>query len=295
VHLNSDARWALHWGGASRPPTPHPLANVLGALLEPLGPLAAPVWIALCLSALACVGYLVFRLGELWFGRAAGALAAALLLSRPEVVSFAARGYLDLPYLALVLYALLAFTREPEAAGRRVAAALAVAGLLRPEAWLFAAAHVAWRARHGHAWRAHAALAALPAATWLGMDLALTADPLHSLHVTRENTRALGRATGAGGAATSIPGRTAALLGPGLALTLALGAGFAVRRARAATFVLALAVAAAAAVALAGMPVIMRYVLLPATLLTILGAGGAAPTLRKIARWRPTRTMVMSR
>jgi hypothetical protein len=297
---NFDAEWALHWGrelsGGAAPafaapgaPTPHPLANLLGAGLSPLGAAGAPIWIVLCLSALGCAGYLTFRLGELWFGPVAGALAAAILITRPEVVSFAARGYLDLPYLALVLYALLAFARDRES-GLGVSVPLAAAGLLRPEAWLFAAIHAAWRARAGLPWQRSAALAVAPALIWLGMDMAATADPLHSLHVTRANTVALGRATGLGGAVSSIPGRMAAVLAPGPAVALVLAACAGARHARAAVGALALAAAAAALVALAGMPVIMRYVLLPATLLTILGAGGATAAAARALERRRRRT-----
>ena len=67
---------------------------------------------------------------------AAGALAAAIVLTRRPVLDFGSRAYVDIPYVALVLGALLVETRRPRA-GAPVLALLAVAGLLRPEAWLF--------------------------------------------------------------------------------------------------------------------------------------------------------------
>src|ERR671923_234577 len=74
---------------------------------------------------------------------AAGALAAAIILPRRPVLDFGARAYVDIPYLVLVLAALLVETRRPRAGGP-VLALLALAGLLRPEAWLFSAAYLGY-------------------------------------------------------------------------------------------------------------------------------------------------------
>ncbi len=52
------------------------------------------------------------------------------------VLSYGVRAYIDLPYLLLVLGALLVESRRPRA-GWPVLALLALAGLLRPEAWVF--------------------------------------------------------------------------------------------------------------------------------------------------------------
>ena len=82
--------------------------------------------------------WLAFALGRAWFGRAAGWIAAALALTSVPLLTPAARAYLDVPYLALVLGALLVETRRRRA-GAPVLALLAVAGLWRPEAWLFSA------------------------------------------------------------------------------------------------------------------------------------------------------------
>ncbi|HEX6228233.1 MAG TPA: hypothetical protein VFZ41_02090, partial [Solirubrobacterales bacterium] len=51
--------------------------------------------------------------------------------------------YVDLPYIALVLGALVLETKRPRA-GWPVLALLALAGLLRPEAWLFSLAYLAY-------------------------------------------------------------------------------------------------------------------------------------------------------
>ena len=70
-------------------------------------------------------------------------MAAAIVLTRRPVLDFGSRAYVDIPYLVLVLGALLIETRRRRA-GAPVLALLAVAGLIRPEAWLFSAAYLVW-------------------------------------------------------------------------------------------------------------------------------------------------------
>jgi hypothetical protein len=145
---NYDTLYALVWGqqaargetpqyGIPLAPTPHPLVEALGVVTSPLGPRAQErVAVALGFLALSACGWAVYRLGALWFNRPAGALAAVVLVTRVPVLSYGVRAYVDLPYLALVLGALVVETRRPRA-GAPVLALLALAGLLRPEAWVF--------------------------------------------------------------------------------------------------------------------------------------------------------------
>lgn len=145
---NYDTLYALTWGGqlarGETPqygipiaPTPHPLVEALGVILSPLGPHAIEgVTIALGFLALSACGWVVYRLGAVWFGRAAGALAALILLTRVPVLSYGVRAYVDIPYLLLVLCALLVESKRRRA-GAPVLVLLALAGLLRPEAWVF--------------------------------------------------------------------------------------------------------------------------------------------------------------
>lgn len=146
--VNYDTLYGLAWGGqlsrGSLPaygvpiaPTPHPLVEILGVVLAPLGPAGvAGVTVALAFLALAACAWVVYALGAHWFGRAAGALGALLLITRVPVLSYGVRAYVDIPYLLLVLSALLVESRRPRA-GWPVLALLALAGLLRPEAWAF--------------------------------------------------------------------------------------------------------------------------------------------------------------
>jgi hypothetical protein len=153
---NYDTFYALVWGnelfagadpdyGAPIPPTPHPLATAVGVLLAPFGDTAEPITVAIAFISLAALAYLAYRLGELWFGVPAGLLAAAIVITREPVLSNGVRAYVDIPYIALVLTALLVETKRPRA-GWPVLALLALAGLLRPEAWLFSAAYVVYLA-----------------------------------------------------------------------------------------------------------------------------------------------------
>jgi hypothetical protein len=145
---NYDTLYALAWGGqlsrGSKPayelpiaPTPHPLVEALGVVLSPLGPHGvANVTVALGFLALSACAWVVYRLGAQWFGRAAGALAALILVTRVPILSYGVRAYVDVPYLLLVLSAVLVESRRRRA-GAPVLVLLALAGLLRPEAWVF--------------------------------------------------------------------------------------------------------------------------------------------------------------
>jgi len=299
---NYDTLYALTWGGqlarGETPaydlpiaPTPHPLVEMLGVLLYPLGPRAVEqltVWLGLL--ALAACGWVVYRLAGLWFGRAAGALAAVILLTRVPMLSYGVRAYVDVPYLLLVLGAVLVEARR-RAAGRRAAGApvlalLALAGLLRPEAWAFSGLYWLYvllgERRTGERSRgALAGLALLAAAAplvWVLSDLAITGDALWSLTNTRHTAHALDRITGIANVPEYVPRRVGEILRPPVLAGAALGAVLSLlwlrRRAIAAATAGALAVLAFAAVAVVGLPINTRYGFLTAAILCVFcGAG----------------------
>ena len=99
------------------------------------------------------------------------------------------RAYVDIPYAALVLGAILAEARRPRTTLPLIL--LALAGLLRPEAWLFSFAYVAWRRD-----LRLLPLAAAAPVLWLVHDQIVTGDWLHSLTDTRDNAETLQRITG---------------------------------------------------------------------------------------------------
>jgi hypothetical protein len=292
---NYDTIYALVWGrelahgvspdyGAALPPTPHPLSDLLGMLTTPLGDGAITVTMILAYASLGLVGYLVYRLGSLWFDRPIGAVAAAIVLTRAPFLSNGLRAYVDIPYIALVLGALLIETKRPRA-GWPVLAFLALAGLLRPEAWGFAIAYWLWMAldyRGGLGWRRErssreltwlAVLALAGPVLWLLFDAITTGDFLYSLTGTQETVETLQRKTGPVdlilygprvlGEVMQWPGMIGAVGGVILA--------FAFLRRRAALGIAAavLALAAFAFLATAGLAIIARYTMLGAAILAI--------------------------
>jgi hypothetical protein len=153
---NYDTIYSLLWGrelaeglspdrGAALPPTPHPLTELWGLVASPLGDGAIDLTMVGAYVSLGLIGYFVYRLGSLWFDRPTGALAALIVLTRAPFLSNGLRAYIDLPYIALVLAALVIETKRPRA-GWPVLALLALAGLLRPEAWLFSFAYLSYLA-----------------------------------------------------------------------------------------------------------------------------------------------------
>ncbi len=291
--VNYDTLYTLVWGrdlahgrlpdyGVTLAPTSHPLATLLAVLAAPLsdlrsggihGDLAATGAVALAFVTLAVLGWVVYRLGAEWFHPAVGVLAAALLLTRRPVLDFGARAYVDLPYLALVLGAVLVETRRPKA-GRPVLLLLALAGLIRPEAWLLAAAYLLYTRD----------LRLLPYAAigplgWAAYDLLITGNPLHSLTGTQDNAEALGRVTGLANVPGTVPRRLGEILREPVLLGAAGGGVLALlwlrERARLGAAVGVLALAAFCVLAAAGLPILGRYLLLPAAILTLFAAAGA--------------------
>jgi biotin transporter BioY len=284
---NYDALYSLVWGreladghGPSfdvpLAPTPHPLANLAGLALSPFSPRASEdVLVVVAFLALGAVGWLVYALGARWFGAAAGVLAAVLFLTREPVLSYGTRAYVDLPYLALVLGALLVVERR-----RAPFALLALAGLLRPEAWLFSVALAGWRWWRDGTWSWElAALAAAAPVLWLLGDLAATGDPLHSLTGTRENVVTLGRKTGLANVPLYLPRRVGEVLREpvlaGAVVGAALTARFLPRRALLPAAAGALAVGAFVVLAAAGLPIITRYTFAVDAILVAFCAAGA--------------------
>ena len=306
--VNYDTLYALAWGGqlsrgqspaysVAIAPTPHPLLELLGLLLAPLGPRAAAnVTLALGFLALSACGWVIYRLGAAWFSRAAGLLAALIFLTRVPVLSYGVRAYVDLPYLLLVLGALLIESRRRRA-GAPVLVLLALAGLLRPEAWAFSGLYwlyvIEWRPpflaarKHGARFQRSSAprqiawlglLAASAPLVWIASDWLITGHPLWSLTNTRHTAATLGRAKGIGDVPEYIPRRIGEILRPPVLLAAALGGVLALMwlRSRALLGALAgvLAVAVFALFAAFGLPINSRYAFLAAAILCVFAGAG---------------------
>ncbi|MGI8439494.1 MAG: hypothetical protein ACR2NV_04720 [Thermoleophilaceae bacterium] len=287
--LNYDTFYSLVWGadlldgrrpayGVPFAPTPHPLAIAVGALLSPLGDAAEEVLIAVGLLGLGAIAVGLYRLGAELFAPAVGLLAALIVVTRVPFLSFGVRGYVDLPAVALVVWAAVLEARRPRR-GAAVLVLLALAGLLRPEFWLFSAAYWLWVARYERERAALvrlATIAAIAPVLWLLSDFLVTGDPLWSLTGTSENAELLERPTGLAdlvrvtpfrlGEILRLPELIAAVLGLGVALV-----GFR-RRVLLPAAVAVLNGVAFAAFAVAGLPLLGRYLFTASTMLALLAA-----------------------
>jgi hypothetical protein len=281
--LNYDTAYALLWGGdlahgrtpdtdIPLAPTAHPLATLLGVLLTPFGDAGQPIWVVIAFLALGAVGWLCFELASHWFGTAAGIVAALLILTRIPMLSFGVRAYVDIPYVALALGAIVAEARGPHP--RTTLALLALAGLLRPEAWLLSLAYVAYRRDPKLL-----PLALSAPVLWALYDLALTGDPLHSLTGTRHGAEVLERATGLTAVPTVAPRRLGEILRVDGLFAAAAGGllvlAFMRSKARLPIAAGFASIAAFCVLAVAGLPILGRYLLLPAALLAVFAGAGA--------------------
>ncbi|WP_445149812.1 hypothetical protein [Baekduia sp. Peel2402] len=282
-----DAWWSLAWGRelahgvlpnleGAWAPTPHPLAIAVAAPVSALGDAAPDALGWISLLALAAVATTAALLGGRLFGPLAGALAAAILVTRPLLVGAALEGSADVPFLALVLGAGAALAAGRD---RRALVLLLAAGLLRPEAWALALALAAWRRTP----LTFVFALAAPVA-WLLFDLACTGDPLHSLHGTRELADGLGRPQSLATALRVAPDYLTVVLGDGVALlggAAAIGAVWlAPRRAALPLATLGAGLAGFLVLGITGLPLLYRYTLLPAAALALLAAYGTQQALR---------------
>jgi hypothetical protein len=319
--INYDTLYALAWGGqlsrGSVPaysvpisPTPHPLLELLGLALAPLGPHAvANTTIALAFLALAACGWVIYKLGAQWFNPAAGALAALIFLTRAEVLSYGVRAYVDLPYLLLVLSALLLESRarvaRGGAGGAPVLVLLALAGLLRPEAWAFSGLYWLYLIGFTPAWALSSLrkrslqppalmrpeplarrqlvrltlLAAAAPLIWLLSDLAITSNPLWSLTHTQHTASLFDRVTGIANVPEYIPRRIGEILRPPVLLSAAIGGVLSLlwlrRRALLGAGAGVLAIVVFAAFASIGLPINTRYAFLASAILCLFAGAGA--------------------
>ena len=299
--VNYDTLYSLVWGreltdGQSLvlttpfAPTLHPFGTLLGIVMAPFsktvvagvhGVAATEIILVLAFLALGALIWLTYKLGSFWFGPWAGVLAALIMITRRPLLDFGARAFVDIPYVALVLAAALLESRRPRSAVP-VLALLAVAGLIRPEAWAFSGAYIVYLWFSGeHTPRQVAswlAIAAVGPVVWLLGDLLLAGDLLHSFSGTAQNGRDLGRATGISGLVTVAPRRLGEILREPVLFGALGGLAFgwwALRdRVRAPLLIAIVALAAFSLLTISGIPIVGRYLLLPSVIGAILcGAG----------------------
>ncbi len=288
TYPNYDSYYSLLWGrellDGTRPffegfrvPTEHPLAIAAGAVLSLFGTVGDRLWIALTFAAFLALVWGIYRLGRVAFTPLVGLIAAALLVSRFDFGFLAARGYIDISYLALVVWAAVLEAQRPRR-GWPVFALLSLAGMLRPEAWVLAGLYSVWmglRASWGDRLR-YAALAAVGPLTWCLVDLAVTGNPLFSLQYTSGSAEDLGRQRSLSELPSAIPLFLAKIVKLPVwiaALTgLVLAAAMAPRRMVMPLFLLASGVGTFVLIGIAGLSVIERYLIVPALALLVFAA-----------------------
>ena len=284
-----DQLYALLWGDdlaegrlpgyeAPRAPTPHPLPNLVGLVLAPLGDGSLDALKALSLLSFAALGVAAYVLGARLFAPAVGVLFAALLLTRPALVNQAMIASIDVPFLALIVGAAAVEVRRPRA-GVPVLAVLGVAGLIRPEAWMLAAAYVLWLRRPRLL-----ALAAVAPLLWIASDVAVTGDPFWSFNQARATGERLAGAErqGGGGVVDTVEFLARSWKGllhliPALVALAALAViGRLWRgRLRVPLVLIGLGTLAFLAIGFAGLPLLTRYYFMPAAMLCLAIAAGA--------------------
>ena len=184
-------------------PTPDKLHKPLSVLLgffawATESPLGYELVIAASASAFIALLYLVAR-REL--GDALGLLLAILVGFHPDLMYYSVTGSTVMPFCALAFLGLLAALRREE--GPRwlwvYAASFLLAGLLRPESWLFAAPLVLWwrpRRDDRAGWvrlLVAGAVIALGPVIWFGKDWFINGDFLHGIKVAvRDKTVGMG-------------------------------------------------------------------------------------------------------
>lgn len=277
-YLNYDARYALLWArdatrgitpdyNAPFAPTPHPLSTLWSVLGVGLGD-----WVIVwgTLLAFGLVVYLAFRLGSELFSPAVGIITALVVLTRPAFLRDALLGYQDVPFACLIVGAALLEAQRPRR-GAPVLVLLAIAGLLRPEAWVLG----------GLYWLYIRDLRLIPLVVaapllWALMDLIVTGDPLHSLHGTSKLAAAVGRRRDVTDAPYWTVQYFAYTLRQPLGVGMPIGLAFAIlhrdRFGRAAGLLLSIAGAMVVVFAVNpvfGLPLIGRYVRTPSILVAI--------------------------
>jgi Dolichyl-phosphate-mannose-protein mannosyltransferase len=228
-----DSFYALLWGRdllhlhlpdfqVYRGPTEHPLAIAFGMFCSIFGQGGARLMVFGSIASFVALVAGIYRLARLCFGPVVGMFAALLMLSRFYDENLAAQGYLDLSYVALIVWAVALEVQRPRR-GTAVFLVLAAAGLLRPDAWVLSGVYWLWCAwPRGARQSPHAAppseapaidnrrrllylgLALIAPVVWVCVDTVVTGNPLYSLQSTAGLAEELGRSQGLSGVVASV-------------------------------------------------------------------------------------------
>ena len=285
TYPNYDTYYTLIWGkelgnwqlpdyDVFRTPTPHPLSTLVAWGMAPFGTASDRILVLASLFGLLGFYIVTFVFCERLLGRTIALLAVAVMLTRTDMQLLALRAMFDLPFYLMVFGAALLELRRPRC-GWPVLALLALAGLLRPEAWLLAGVYWLYMVPvtpRPQLVRLALLVAAAPV-LWMISDVIVTGEPLYSLTSTREVSGEFGRNRGLFEAIRLIPqysggnDRIVTVGVGGLGLLLAV---FILRRRAALPLALGgLGVLTFLIIAAAGLSVIPRYMTIPSLLLSL--------------------------
>ena len=210
TYPNYDSYYSLIWGhevlhghlptfDAYRAPTQHPLAVGFGAFLSLFGQIGDRIMLFCTLASFVVLCMGLYRLGKALFTPLVGLAAAAIFCTRFDFPFLAARAYIDIPFLAFIIWAAALEVEKPRRGGI-VWVLLISAGLLRPEAWLLIGLYFLWESTgEGVTWNDRfkfVAIAAIAPVVWVATDFIATGAPLFSLQHTSGLAEELGRAKG---------------------------------------------------------------------------------------------------
>src|SRR5215212_4723515 len=285
TYPNYDTYYTLVWGkelagghlpdyDVFRTPTPHPLSTAVGWAMAPFGTASDRILVLASLFGLLAFYVVIFVFTERLLGRVIALLAVAVMLTRTDMQLFALRAIFDLPFYLMIFGAALLELRRPRC-GWPVLVVLALAGLLRPEAWLLAGVY--WLYLVPVTSRPllvrYALLVVAAPLIWMASDLIVTGEPFYSLTSTREVSGEFGRNRGVFDAIGNIPefaGGNDRVIGVGVGGLGLLLAVYILRRRAALPLALAgLGVATFLIIAAAGLSVIPRYMTIPSLLLSL--------------------------
>ncbi len=198
-----DSFYALLWGrdllhlhlpdfSVYRGPTEHPLAIAFGTLCSVFGQAGARLMVLGSIASFVALTAGAYRLARLCFGPLVALLTALLVLTRLFDANLAAQGYLDIAYIALIVWATALEVERPRR-GTPVFVLLLAAGLLRPDAWVLGGVYWLWCSyprgvgtdqRSASRRLEYLVLVGAAPVLWVAFDALVTGDPLYSLHST---------------------------------------------------------------------------------------------------------------
>jgi hypothetical protein len=235
--------------------------------------------IAVSYWSLGAVLWGAFRLGRALFTPPVALLAVVLIGSNFKTFVVVVNGFLDVHFMALLVWAAVLEVRRPRRP-TAVLALLALAGMLRPEGWLVAAVYWVFACRdHDHRVALGLIVLAGPLA-WAAMDLVVTGDPVFAFTNAR-HTQAMVRGFDAGSGhllSRAVDQLRATVRAPvmiGGTMGFLIAAGVRRRSVVVPGALICLVLLAYAGVLISGLPQADRMLLTPAVMLALFCAYGA--------------------